>query len=330
MDGAQGVEAPAREPRMAPVEPGSLAGFWIRVLADCLDAVFLFLVGWVASFPLRSVFERLGENGVFVGLSVSLLYVGVLQSRFGGGQTLAKRLLGLRVLRTDGKLMSLDRSLVRYAMVGFLIYQGGVSQAVATVLGIQHPEPIFAVQTAAALVLFLGCVIVVPFHPLKRGLHDLVAGTIVVRNRMPDPVFIEARTNPRRDRRIVLAALCLFAILCVLAVTLTPVPAQRSEREARLLHALKVAGVSNPHLSDRIGGRREIGVGGYISPAQARNGGEEATHAQVVSALKTFVASGPDDPPEIVVTALRTGINIAIYRAYRRPCGSTAGPRASV
>ncbi|HEX3698472.1 MAG TPA: hypothetical protein VH374_24070 [Polyangia bacterium] len=35
---------------------------------------------------------------------------------------LAKRSLGLRVIRLDGSLLSLDRSLLRYEVVSFMIY----------------------------------------------------------------------------------------------------------------------------------------------------------------------------------------------------------------
>ena len=86
------------------------------------------------SLPLRAVFERLGERAVFVGLAISMAYTGILQSRFGGGRTLGKKLLGLRVVRLDGSLMSLDRSLVRYALMGLLVYQGAVAYALVGLL----------------------------------------------------------------------------------------------------------------------------------------------------------------------------------------------------
>ena len=75
----------------------------------------MFVVGCVISIPFRGVFLRLGEQGVFVGLAISMVYYGLLHSRFGHGQTLGKELLRLRVVRPDGKLLSLDRSLFRFA-----------------------------------------------------------------------------------------------------------------------------------------------------------------------------------------------------------------------
>jgi uncharacterized RDD family membrane protein YckC len=113
---------------------GTLAGFWVRLLADLIDTAFLFLVGLLLSIPFGPLLVRLGSRGVFIGLAVSLLYNGVLQSRLGTGQTLGKRWLRLTVVRMDGSLMSIERSLVRYAMVGYLVYQNAISTAIVTVL----------------------------------------------------------------------------------------------------------------------------------------------------------------------------------------------------
>ena len=112
--------------------------------------------------------------------------------------------------------MSLDRSLVRYALMGLLVYQGAVASTLALVVPFLSLSLAQTLMGAMAVALFFGCVLVVPFHPLKRGLHDLLAGTIVIRGAMPDPVWIAARMNPRRDHRIVGGAVAL-AMAAVLA-----------------------------------------------------------------------------------------------------------------
>jgi uncharacterized RDD family membrane protein YckC len=215
------AEQRERSARDEPMKVGKVAGFWIRLAADALDAVVLFAVGWMLSLPLRATFERLGERAVFVGLAISMAYTGILQSRFGGGRTLGKKLLGLRVVRLDGTLMSLDRSLVRYALMGLLVYQGAVAYALVGLLRFLDVTSVQTVVSGVATVLFLGCVVVVPFHPLKRGLHDLLAGTIVIRGGIPDPVFIAARTSPRNDRRIVVGAAVLAAIAIGAGIVVT-------------------------------------------------------------------------------------------------------------
>ena len=301
---------------------GQVAGFWIRLLADALDAVVLFVVGWMLSLPLRAVFERLGERAVFVGLAISMAYTGILQSRFGDGRTLGKKLLGLRVVRLDGTLMSLDRSLVRYALMGLLVYQGAVAYALVGLLRFLDFASVQTVVGGVATVLFLGCVVVVPFHPLKRGLHDLLAGTIVIRGGMPDPVFLAARTNRRNDRRIVIGA----AALAVIAIGVGVVVSQRLASLPELNSVLAIAdelresGVSNVGISRNIvwsnGGPPVVTVMGSGFLPRPAGGGEpdwamaEVTFTRAVRALP--VEAGVDR----IGTALRTGFNIGIYKSY--------------
>jgi len=125
------------------------AGFWIRVLAQLIDAALLALVGGVLtelSFHPRAL--DLADSGPSALLS--LLYFGLLWSKVGGGQTVGMRFLGLRVVGTDGQLIGLGTALIRW--LGLVV---------------------------SLSVLFLG-VIWVAFDPQKQGWHDKIALTYVV------------------------------------------------------------------------------------------------------------------------------------------------------
>ena len=315
------ARAASFEANAAAVNPGKVAGFWVRILADTLDGLILFAAGWLLALPFRSLFLRLGERGVFIGLAISMAYTGVLQSRFGSGRTLGKRLLGLRVVRPDGTLMSLDRSLVRYAMMGLLVYQGAVAQAVAAVLPFAGLKVLETIAGAIAIVLALGCVFVVPFHPLKRGLHDILAGTIVIRGAMPDPGYIAARTNGRRDRRILIGA----AVLAALAVAATVAGSNRMssfgivKELTQLKTPLAAMGVRNVNVLIARPGRIGSTVIAYgVIPPRA-DGGEPAwdeLHATFVKAVKA--APPPASNADGIGTDLRTGFSIGIYKSYRR------------
>jgi uncharacterized RDD family membrane protein YckC len=306
-----------------PNEAGSIAGFWIRLVADTLDALFLFVVGWVLSVPFHSTFARLGERGVFIGLAISMAYTGVLQSRLGGGRTLGKRLLGLRVVRLDGTLLSLDRSLVRYALMGLLVYQGAVAYAVAAVLPF---VPLAWVQTAFAGIagaLFVGCVLVVPFHPLKRGLHDILAGTIVVRRGLPDPVFVAARTNDRRDRRIVIGAavLALLGIVASAGVSRQVLASTQMKPLLAISQRLREAGVSNVGVvhstSWNNGGPPTVTIvaSGFV-PRPSENAEPAWDKLAAVFAQAVNAELPPDYGVDGIEIVLRTGFNIGIYRLY--------------
>jgi uncharacterized RDD family membrane protein YckC len=328
IDEAVALDARQRAEAAAQAERGQIAGFWIRVGADALDAVVLFVVGWMLSLPLRAVFERLGERAVFVGLAISMAYTGILQSRFGGGRTLGKKLLGLRVVRLDGSLMSLDRSLVRYALMGLLVYQGAVAYALVGLLRVLDLASVQMVVGGVASVLFLGCVVVVPFHPLKRGLHDLLAGTIVIRGGMPDPVFIGARTNGRRERKIVIGS----GVLAVIAVGAGVGAAHRLTSSPQvttmlaIVSELRDSGVSNVGISrttewPNLGTPVVTVMGSGFLPRPA-GGGEPDWAMAEVKLLQAVKATLPaDSGVDRVGSALRTGFNIGIYKSYEtRSC----------
>jgi uncharacterized RDD family membrane protein YckC len=321
IDEAVAADARARAEKGA--QRGQVAGFWIRLAADALDAVVLFVVGWMLSLPLRAVFERLGERAVFVGLAISMAYTGILQSRFGDGRTLGKKLLGLRVVRLDGSLMSLDRSLVRYALMGLLVYQGAVSYALLSLLRFLDFASVQTVVSGIATVLFLGCVVVVPFHPLKRGLHDLLAGTIVIRKEMPDPVFIAARTNRRRDRRIVVAAavLAALAIGAGIAVSCRPASLEKLNSLLAIADELRESGVSNVGISRNAvwsnGGPPVVTVMGSGFIPRPAGGGEPdwaMAEVQFTQAVKRVLPA--DSGVDRIGSAFRTGFNIGIYKSY--------------
>ncbi|HEY2900150.1 MAG TPA: RDD family protein [Polyangia bacterium] len=305
---------------VAPVNPGHVAGFWIRVLADLLDAAFLWLFGLLLSFPFESVFGRLGEDGVFIGLAVSLTYAGVLQSRIGGGQTLAKRFLGLKVVRLDGALLSLDRSLLRYAAVSFMIYQHSIDLAAVKLLPFLRIEWVAIVSGTLSLVLFLGCVLVVPFHPLKRGLHDLLAGTIVVRKGMPDPPRLQALHHPQRDRIVVVSAGALFAVSTIISFVLARPAASLPAGVARPAQLAPEVPLRNATITDTValtGDRRTrtVVVNGFLSvgPDGARPDFARA-HRALTDALRQQLPA--DSSVDNIGTNLRSGWDIGIRRSF--------------
>src|SRR5262245_57050849 len=85
-----------------------VVGFWFRLLADSLDVLLLGIIGFVAVFLLQDLLYEIGEQGWWIGLCITFIYTGVLQSAIGNGQTLAKRFLNIQVLKRDGSFMSLQ------------------------------------------------------------------------------------------------------------------------------------------------------------------------------------------------------------------------------
>jgi uncharacterized RDD family membrane protein YckC len=132
------------------------------------------LFDWAAS---------LGQAGRLIGFATALLYFGLLNSHFGGGQTLGKRLLGIRVVDRNGDTLSAMRSVVRFLVLGVPYFLNGLWFDL-------DPSSIGpAIRMLFVLLVLLvfggGGAIVYLFafnRRTRQSLHDLVVGSFVVRS----------------------------------------------------------------------------------------------------------------------------------------------------
>ncbi len=90
-----------------------LAGFWIRLIAAGADSIVAFIIAALGGFvtallPIDRVLQ------ILLGYVPVALYFALLWSDEGGGRTLGMRFLGLRVVRPDGRPLSLNRAFVRF------------------------------------------------------------------------------------------------------------------------------------------------------------------------------------------------------------------------
>lgn len=125
---------------------GEKVGFWRRVGAYIVDGVVLFVLFAVVGSGTSG--DPSAANGL--GLLIDVVYFVGLWT-YWNGQTLGNKLLGIRVVKTDGSPVNLVTALVRY--VGVIL---------------------------AAIPLLIG-LIWVAFDREKQGWHDKIAGTYVVR-----------------------------------------------------------------------------------------------------------------------------------------------------
>ena len=133
---------------------GQPAGFWIRFGAWVIDAIIFVTVqmGMIAIWPGFDEYFSAGGGLHWVDLAAFIL--GVLYYTVGvavWATTVGKRLLGLYVLRPDGGKAGFGRALARY-------FAGILS---ILLVGIGY--------------------LMIGFRSDKRGLHDLICDTVVVR-----------------------------------------------------------------------------------------------------------------------------------------------------
>ncbi|OOG60158.1 RDD family protein [Rhodanobacter sp. C03] len=155
-----------------------IAGFWRRLGALVIDLILLGIVGLIMGALLFDTFARMGAYAKLIGFVIALAYFGICNSRIGGGQTLGKRWLGVRVVDAHDQLLSLPRSLLRYVVLGIPFFANGLPV-----------DPKLAMSTPLgyllALVVFGGMFAIVYLYIFNRrtrqSLHDLAVGSYVER-----------------------------------------------------------------------------------------------------------------------------------------------------
>ncbi len=144
--------------------PGSLPSIGRRAVARLIDLALVFLVYFAAAVPLIHVRDGVVDmSGVptwypLLTLAIDTVYESIAVTLFA--TTIGKRLLGLRVEGPDGTGPGWQRSTVRILfpnMVGAIPSIGGLL------------EPL----------VFLTAM----WNPLRQGLHDRLAGTLVTSTR---------------------------------------------------------------------------------------------------------------------------------------------------
>jgi uncharacterized RDD family membrane protein YckC len=133
------------------------AGFWIRFVAVIIDGVILYVAGMLVQLPLAGLLKSPQADMMLMGAGITYLiemaiaatYEGVFVSRFAA--TPGKMALNLKVVRADGSPVSIERAFARY----------------------------FA-KVLSGLILCIGF-IMAGFDSQKRGLHDMLCDTRVVK-----------------------------------------------------------------------------------------------------------------------------------------------------
>ncbi len=160
----EGVTPAARQ------APRQFAGFWIRFVAVLIDGIILAVVGWVIQFALLGAMLRpdrlmnpspemnpgalgaaMGLLGLsfLINLAIACAYEAFFLGRFGA--TPGKMALSLKVVRPNGAPISYARAVGRY----------------------------FAKQLNL-MTLMIGYIIA-GFDSEKRGLHDMICDTRVIK-----------------------------------------------------------------------------------------------------------------------------------------------------
>ena len=154
------------------------SGFWARAMAFGIDAV-----------PCLVALILLGKWGLLVGP----VYFILLHKLFG--QTLGKMLLRLKVTDLEGRRLSWKTAALRFLVFAWgpamwlltavILYEVAKNTHVSFTLSKLHGRDMVGPAIVLGLLGltflgYLGGLVLAAFHPQKRALHDLAAGSHVV------------------------------------------------------------------------------------------------------------------------------------------------------
>lgn len=162
----------------APPRRVPLAGFWQRLVAFAMDWVILAVGGYILGQLLFDQLAWLGLWDRLIGFVAATLYFGLLDSGGFGASTPGKRALGLRVVDTAGRVVSLPRSFIRaVVLVAPIMFSGTI---------LVMSEASYDERAASGLMggLLMASFYVVAFNrSTGQGMHDLASAAFVVRGR---------------------------------------------------------------------------------------------------------------------------------------------------
>jgi uncharacterized RDD family membrane protein YckC len=200
---------------------GKIAGFWRRLGALAFDLLLLLVVGMGLGALLFDPLARMGSWARVIGFAIALAYFGIGNSRLAEGQTFGKYGFGLRVVDGGGGLLSVQRSLLRYTVLGLPFFLNGLPVA-PSLPGLEY---------LLALIVFGGVLCIVYLYIFNRrtrqSSHDLVANSLVVRA-TPDG---EPEVRPMPGPRVWRGHLVAAALLGLIGLASPTVLRRFSDRE---------------------------------------------------------------------------------------------------
>ena len=164
-----------------------IGSVWRRILAFAVDGAVLNISGRIVGIAFFAELSRSGPWARIFGFCIALAYFGALESRAGGGQTIGKRLLKLKVVDQGGRSLSWGRAAARYSVfaVPYFLLVG----------------PKFSVETRSVIAGLLLIIVIFGFgfstlyllafnRRTGQGLHDLLVGSYVVNSTFPGPLEV--------------------------------------------------------------------------------------------------------------------------------------------
>jgi len=210
-----------------PLAESRLADFLQRVFAFLIDAVIISTVGLLITFLFKDLFLNLGDNLWYIGFIIWGVYLVLFNSNLGKGQTLGKKLLKIRIIGEKGRFLTIEQSFLRYCILGLMFFSPSIGRFLYSFGG--YFQTIAMIFNIIGFVIFLWIVVLLIFNKDKRGFHDYLAKTIVIKSKNINDINLSKSEslrevfNSHKNIFLILSILSiLFLVLGMSFKTTTP------------------------------------------------------------------------------------------------------------
>jgi uncharacterized RDD family membrane protein YckC len=162
----------------------TIGSLWRRIGALVVDALILYGAGRIVGITFFDALSQLGAWAHLVGFSLALVYFSILDSGIGGGRTIGKRLLRLRVVDAQGGLISWERASIRYTICAIPFFLIGLRYSRDNTPWIVIALIIFAELGVGGALLYFP----VFNRRTRQGIHDVAMETYVVESGSHGPI----------------------------------------------------------------------------------------------------------------------------------------------
>lgn len=191
-------------------------GFWVRLLALVADLLLMWIVFYLLEPVLRPLYFSLGKYGSVFGCSVFILYVSICNSNLGGGQTVGKRLLRIKTLDRDGNMIPFGKSFFRALALFPFIYLHPTLSLVKADLTFEQTELTMKAVSLVFSSYMIANIMMIVLHPLKRGIHDVLGESFVIKTANIDSLAEELsdpQVYQRKTKHAYTVALITFVVM---------------------------------------------------------------------------------------------------------------------
>jgi len=187
-----------------------IASVFKRIVANIIDIIVAAIGSVVLLFPLSGQMYRFGANDWVPFFLFGGLYFVLFESVFWKQQTIGRTLMKIRLETLDGQPLKPWISFLRYFLLCLPNYNGQVSNLIARTVGITDTRIGGTVYLIIVGILFAGNTLFLLFHKHKRGLHDVICNTVMVKSKSDS-----VKSSPKFTTASAIAGVAMFAVLAL-------------------------------------------------------------------------------------------------------------------